>query len=504
LAALEQHVDNLKQKALRSGFVKLVGQGLNLILRFIFLFVFARLLNPSDFGLIGMVTAVTGVYQLFTSAGLSTATIQSANVTDHQLSALFWINVLVGVALTLLCMATAPFVVTFYHEPRLFWVTMAMSIGFLFTSLGVQHNALLQRQMRYPAIVAIEIVSQIMGSGIGVAMAASGYGYWSLVATAIVPSAFSTVGTWVVARWIPGRPNWPSGIGSMLWFGGTVTLNGLVAYIAYNLDKILLGRVWGANAVGIYGRAYFLIEVPTSSLNFALGSVTFSTLSRLQGDPERLKSYFLKSYSVLVSITLPITLFCAIFSSEIISVALGPKWAEAAIIFRLLAPTIAVFGMINPLYWFLLAVGLQRRSLNIAFFIAPWVTAFYLVGLPYGPRGIAAAFSAAMILFLIPCLIWCLHGTIISMRDLLKAISRPLLSSIASGICGIILLHLVENWLQPLTTLLLGGAVTAISYAIFLLFILGQKNFYHDLLKSLLGGSATQTPIAPGAFGPND
>jgi PST family polysaccharide transporter len=334
-------------------------------------------------------------------------------------------------------------------------------------------------------------------------MAALGYGYWSLVATAIVPSALASVGAWVVARWLPGVPRRARGVGAMLWFGSTVTLNGLVAYIAYNMDKILLGRVWGANAVGIYGRAYFLIDVPTSNLNYALGTVTFSTLSRLQDDPARLKSYFLKSYSLLVSVTLPTTLFCAMFSNEIIRVALGPKWGEAATIFRLLAPTIAVFGMINPLYWFLLAVGLQRRSLNIAFFIAPWVTVFYLIGLPYGAHGVAAAFSAAMALFLIPGLIWCLHGTIISLRELLGSISRPFFSALVCGGCGLAFNQIVGDGLEPFIKLIIGGGVMVVSYLGFLLFVLGQKDFYHDLIKSLLGATTTPGPITGEDLGPD-
>src|SRR5262245_52163841 len=105
-----------------------------------------------------MVTAVTGVFQLFASAGLSTATIQSAEITSEQLSALFWVNIVIGIALTLLCMATAPVVVLFYNEPRLFWVTVAMSTGLLLTAMGIQHNALLHRQMRYFAVVIIEVV----------------------------------------------------------------------------------------------------------------------------------------------------------------------------------------------------------------------------------------------------------------------------------------------------------------------------------------------------------
>ena len=273
---------------------------------------------------------------------------------------------------------------------------------------------------------------------------------------------------------------------SMLRLGATVTLNGVVVYIAYNLDKVLLGRFWGADALGIYGRAYTLIEIPTASLNYAIGGVTFSALSRLQDDHVRLRSYFLKGYSVVVSMTLPTTVFCALFADELILIALGAKWQEAAVIFRFLAPTILVFGMINPLYWFLLSVGLQRRSLNIAFFIAPWVTAAYLIGLPYGAEGVALAFSVAMTLFLAPCLVWCVHGTVISAGALFKAVSQPFLSACAAGIVAYVFHASTAHSLNPAVMLLLGGGIMLAVYLWVLLFVLGQRDFYLDLVNGLL------------------
>ena len=219
----------------------------------------------------------------------------------------------------------------------------------------------------------------------------------------------------------------------MLRFGGTITLNGLVVYVAYNLEKVLLGRFWGPDALGIYGRAYQLINIPTDNLNSAIGGVAFSALSRLQHDPVRLKSYFLKGYSLVISLTIPITIFCALFADDIVLVILGPKWTEAAVIFRLLTPTVLIFGMINPFSWLLLSIGLQGRSLAIALVIAPLVITAYVIGLPYGPRGIAFAYSAAMTLWLVPHIAWCLYGTMISPWDLLLPLSRPFLSGIVAA-----------------------------------------------------------------------
>ena len=351
-------MDDLKAKAVRGGFAKLCGQVANFALRIASVAILARLLDPEDFGLVAMATVVTGVYGLFSTAGLSSATVQQATITDEQISTLFWINLAVGILLALLSAASASALVAFYHEPRLYWVTIAIGFGFVLNGAGVQHSALLERQLRYVALTVIDLVSQIGGIVVALWMALAGLGYWALVAAAIVSPAISTVCVWLTTAWIPGAPRWGRDTLPMLRFGGTITLNSLIVYVAYNFDKILLGRFWGAEALGIYGRAYQLVTIPTSNLNSAVGGVSFSALSRLQHDPDRLRNYFLKGYSLVVSLTIPTTIFCAMFSNDIVLVILGPKWMEAAMIFRLLAPTVLIFGMINPLGWLLFV----RRS----------------------------------------------------------------------------------------------------------------------------------------------
>ena len=192
----------------------------------------------------------------------------------------------------------------------------------------MQHLALLQRQLRYVALAAIEFSCQLTSFGIGICIAIAGYGYWALVAATIALPATLTVSVWVATAWIPGRPRRNVGIWSLLHFGGTITLNGVISYMTYNFDKFILGRVWGVTALGNYGVASQLINIPTSNLNMAIGGVLFSALSRLQDDAARFKNYFLKSYSLIVSMTLPVTIFSAVFAEDIIFVILGPKWAD--------------------------------------------------------------------------------------------------------------------------------------------------------------------------------
>ena len=476
---------DLKDRIIRGGFAKVCSQAANLLLRMGSLMVLGRLLSPKEFGLVGMVTAIVGVLNLFKDFGLSTATIQRTSVTEQQTSTLFWINIVVGGILGLLSLAIAPAVAAFYHEPRLIGVTAVLGAGFLFNAAGVQHSALLQRQMRFTTTATIDIFSLTISIAVGIGMALKGFGYWSLVGMTVTLPLVCTICMWLATGWVPGMPKRRVGIRSMMRFGGTLTLNGLVVYVAYNLEKVLLGRFWGAETIGIYGRAYQLITIPTDNLNSAIGGVAFSALSRIKEDQPRFKSYFLKGYSFVVAMTIPITLFCALFAHDMISVVLGQKWMEAVPIFRLLAPTILIFALINPMAWLLFSLGLVGRSLKIALVLAPLVITGYLVGLPYGPKGIALAYSTVMTLWVVPHIAWCVRGTVISLRDIFDAVRRPLVSSVVAATLAFGLQLFFGSLLTPLPRLVLGSAILFGTYAGMLLYVMGEKTFYINLLRGL-------------------
>lgn len=478
-------MQDLKQRTIRGGLARLVAQGANFAIRLASLMVLARLLGPNDYGLVGMVTAFTGVLSLFRDFGLSSAAIQRTTVTEEQISTLFWINLLVGALLGLLALAMAPAIAKFYHEPRLVAVTAVLAVGFLFNAAGVQHSALLQRQMRFTALSVINTVGLIVGTVIAIGGAKTGYGYWALVAMMVISPLTSTIGFWLATAWIPGRPHRRAGIRSMMRFGGTLTLNGLVAYVAYNFEKVLLGRYWGADAIGIYGRAYQLVNIPTDNLNSAVGEVAFSALSRVKDDANRLRNYFLKGYSLVLALTIPITVVCTLFAGDVILVVLGPKWTEAVPIFRLLAPTILIFALINPLGWLLFSLGLVERSLKIALVFAPLIIVGYILGLPYGPKGVAFAYSAVMMLWVIPHIAWCIHGTVISFRDILLAASRPVASSIVAGGLALGIRLVYGHLLFPVPRLVLESTVLLVTFFGLLFFFGGQKSFYLDLLRGL-------------------
>ena len=474
---------DLRERAIKGAFARLCAQSANLALRVGSLAILARLLNPKDFGLVGMVAVLTGVLNLFRDFGLSAATVQHAIVTEEQTSTLFWVNMLVGLVLAGAAVGMAPAVAAFYHEPRLYWVTIIMASSFLFNAAGIQHSARLQRQLRFTTLSVIDTGSWLVSTVVAVAAAKAGYGYWALVAMTVTLPLVATIAFWAATAWVPRLPSRGAGIRPMLHFGSKITANGLIVYLASNFEKVLLGRYWGADAIGIYGRAYQLIRIPTDTLNGAVGEVAFSALSRLQDDAARLRSYFLKGYSLVLALTLPATFACCIFATDLIGVFLGPKWGSAAAIFRLLTPTILVFAIANPLSWLVQAIGMVGRGVKMSLVIAPLMIASYLIGLPYGPKGMAWAYSSVMVLWLLPVVVWSLYRTPISIRDVAVTVSRPLLSSVVSAVAalGVCSMHSMSHWAR----LSVGGIVLTATYLTIMLYVMGQKTFYFDLVQKM-------------------
>jgi len=475
----------VRDQAIRGGAARIGAQMAQVLVRLGTLVILARFLNPSDFGLVGMVTAITGVLSIFRDFGLSTAAIQRASITDSQASTLFWVNLAFGAALWVLTSACAPLLVQFYREPQLLSVTLVLAASFPITAAGVQHGVRLQREMRFESLAAIDVVSLLTSSAVGIALAISGLGYWALVGWSLALVSCNTMGVWLLSAWVPQRPARDADIGSLVRFGGKVTLNSAIVYIAYNLDKILIGRVWGATALGTYGRAYQLISLPTDNLIGAIGGVAFAGLSRVSHDQSLLRSYFLKGFKIILSVIVPIAAFFLVFAEELVWILLGPKWNEVVPIFRLLIPTLLVLAIINPPGWLLFALGMIGRSLKIGIVIAVLVITAVVIGLPHGPQGVALGLSTALMLWVVPHIFWSVKGTNVSPSDLFRQMAMPLLAGAIATLVAIGLAWFLGEFLTPVWRALLGGAVLLATYLAVLLYPTRDRDFYVGLFSAL-------------------
>ena len=430
------HAD-LKGRSVRGGLVTLLSQGVQFVMQSVATVVLARLLAPADFGIVAMVTAITGLAMAFADFGLSEATIQQKEINHAQVSTLFWINVAIGIGLTAITAAIGPLLARFYREPRLLDITLVLSLAFLIGGLKVQPNALIRRQMRFSVLAIRDIISYFIAVPVAIVMAAQGYGYWALVALPLTLNFVQMVISWLVVKWIPGPPSQSAQIASMIKFGGNVSASYLVLNLNRSLDNILVGWYWGATPLGLYSRAYNLLMLPVRQLSGPAGSVAIPSFSRLQDNPERFARYFLAVVSLLAWITAPVFGFLFVAAKPVIVLILGSKWVDAAPVFQILVISALGQLLLEATVWLFVSRGQSNRLLQVLLAISPILALTYAMSLPYGISRVALSGSIVLVALLPWVLSFSFRGTKLSLlrlgRTLVFPLSLCLLSILASN-----------------------------------------------------------------------
>jgi O-antigen/teichoic acid export membrane protein len=424
---------DLRGRSVRGGAVTLAGQAGKFVITLASMAVLARILTPEDFGLIAMATVVIGFTSVFKDMGLSMATVQRTDVRHTQVSTLFWLNVIASVAIAAATAAAAPLLAWFYKEPRVTAVTLALAATVLIGGFAIQHQALLRRQMRFGALAFVEIASLVLAGAGAIASALAGHGYWALVVLAVVREIAAVCLMWITCRWRPDRPVRRSGVRSLVSFGAHLSGFNVLTYVSRNIEKMLIGWYWGPGPVGLYNNADRILLLPLQQINTPLTSVAVPALSRIQNDLERYRSYYRRGVLLTVTAAMPIVVFLFVAADKAVLVFLGGQWAEAVPIFRALGPA-AFIGTFNVATgWVFVSLGTTRRQFHWGLFSTAVTVLAYVIGLPWGPIGVALGFSATFVVLRIPSVLYCFRGTPLKMKDLGGAIWRPAFSSVAAG-----------------------------------------------------------------------
>ncbi|MDO3379728.1 lipopolysaccharide biosynthesis protein [Geoalkalibacter halelectricus] len=445
---------DLKKRSLRSGAVTMSSQGAKFVIQIGSTMILARILTPDDYGMMAMVVAITGFAGLFINLGLSTAVVQRAEINHAQVSTLFWINAGIGVLVTLIVASISPFVAWFYKVPELSAIVLALSLNFFINGLGVQHQALLNRQMRFVAIAVIQVVAMLSGIGVAIFAAVKGFGYWSLVFNSLTASVVMVGGGWIASRWRPGLPKRDAGVGEMLRFGSDIVGFNIINYFSRNLDNVLIGRYHGSGALGFYSKAYQLLMMPITNLRDPLNKVAIPTLSRLQNEPMQYRNYYLKLLSILAFLSIPLVTFMFVCSDRIISLVLGSQWIATSNLFKILAVAGLIQTVSGTRGLVLLTSGKSRKYLYLGAAIAVVTCLAFIIGVPWGATGVASAYAISNFLVLYPSLVYSFQGTPVQVRDFFMTIYKPLAAGIGMGLVCFYLLRVLDNFSDPISLLI--------------------------------------------------
>ena len=430
------HAD-MERRATRGAIAMLLARGFGAVVAIGAAAILARHITPDEYGLVAMALAAIALGRAFEEIGLGDATVQRAQVTDAQISALFWLNTAVGVTLSIAFALSAPLVAKFYARDDLAPIALALSPVFLFAALGAQPRAILRRHFRFRALALAQGASLALGAAAGIVAALAGLGAWALVAQSLIQAATlcagAWIGAWTACRWIPSAPTRADGLAPLLRFGLHVTATQLLTRFARNIDNILIGRFVGPVALGLYDRAFQLMSLPATQFNQPISNAVIPALSRLQHNPDAFRKLYRSGAEVVASVASPIAVFSAAAAPAIIGTVLGPTWLDAAPLLRALAPTGLMVSLNIGTAWAYQSLGRSGRQLRWSLFGTAVTTAAIAAGLPWGALGVAIAVSIARVSLRPFAVAYCFRDTFLRPSDLFESAWRPATAALVGG-----------------------------------------------------------------------
>ena len=419
---------------MRSSLFVMSGSVLSMLISIGSTAILARLLIPEYFGLIGMVMALTTIFERFKELGLHTATVQRKDISYEQITNLFWINAVFGILITILLCILAQPVAWFYGDDRLIWITIAISSSFLFSGLMIQHRAILTRQMKFGQITTVEIGSAFISIIIAIVLALKGYGYWALVWREILRNLLMAIGFWIFSQWIPGMPVRNSKIGDMIKFGRDISGFNLIYYFSTTFDQVLIGKFLGATMVGLYRQASQLILLPLSYMTYPVQSVAEPALSLLQNNDEKYRLYYRKIIQLVGFVSIPLMCYILICSRDIILLLLGDQWLDAVGIFRILVLAYFLRPVMSTTGFVLITRGETKKYFYMGLFSSILLILGISFGIVWGAIGVAFGILISRLVFYYPMLWYTFKDSPISIRLFLQAILPSFIPSLIMAI----------------------------------------------------------------------
>ena len=436
----------LRDTVVKGSLAQLIAQGLGFGLSMLNVIVLARLLTPYDFGLVDMVAVVISFLAMFKDAGLSVATIQKDKINSEQISTLFWINSIISLGLTIIVLASSPFVALFYEKSELTAVTAALSVSFVIQGVTIQHSALLRRHLKFVTLAGINIIVQIFGIIVAIVLAYWGFRYWALVLSSLARDLIYLTLIFYSCPWFPRKMEMGSGVRDMLKAGGFITGSNFVGYLSRNSDTILIGKFIGAEAVGLYSRAFTLLTRPLSQIRSPLTSLALPILSSLKNDHERYRSYFRQLLDISITLALPISVYCFLESEFLIRLLLGTKWMAAVPVFRILSVGGVFVAISGAPGLVMMSYGYMKRYMYLTFVVVGVTVLSYIVGIFFGIIGVATGYVFANSIIMIPLIYYGFKGTPITIELVIKAIAGPLFAVLAAGFSAyLFIIYYSEN-----------------------------------------------------------
>ncbi|MCF2908843.1 MOP flippase family protein [Pseudoalteromonas sp. DL2-H2.2] len=445
------------------------------ILQLLQLSILARYLEPVDFGLMAILMVVIGFSQAFMDMGVSSAIIHRQKISKSQLSSLYWLNILSGALLALIIVILAPLIASFYEEARLANLLMILSSVFLIVAFGNQYRVLCQKELLFNLMAKVEIISAVLSFIVAVYSAYSGWGVYALV-FAMLTQALTSSALFLYVGFekfhIPTLSYKHSELKGFYSFGLFQMGEKSVNYISANIDKLLISKMIGFQAVGFYNMAWQLIIFPLAKINPVVNKVAFPVYAKVQNNQDALNRYYSMSVKVLSLLTVPILVFLSFFANDIVLIFFGEGWEKTAILVTVLAFVGVGKALGNPGGALILALGRADIGFWWNVFWAITVSITLFVVLLYFKSVEAVAFSLLFLSVTVGVIWHILIAKIgrISYLGVFLHFVKVVVITVTIVWAAQLLVHLF-HFEAPIIRVLLAGIVCSILYTPYLLLV---------------------------------
>lgn len=328
--------ESLKQKTTKGLFWSSVERFSNQGMSFLFSVILARMLDPSDFGIIAMITIFFAVAQSFVDSGFSNALVRKTDRREEDLSTCFYFNIGVGIMAYIVLFLIAPLVASFYNQPILSPIIRITGLGVVLNSLCVVQQALFTIKIDFKSQAKVTLSATIISGIVGVVLAYQGYGVWALVWQGVVLSLVRMGLLWLMSKWRPKAGFSKDSFHYLFGYGSKLLASGLLDTIYNNIYPIVIGKFYSPAQLGNYSRALSFAQLPSSNITSILQRVTFPVLSTIQDDIPRLQANYRRLLKLSAFIIFPLMTGLAAVAFPMIRLILTPKWEGCSLYLQII------------------------------------------------------------------------------------------------------------------------------------------------------------------------
>jgi len=393
--------------------------------------VVVRLLTPADYGLLAMATVFVEFLTMLAQFGVGTAIVQAMELDDRKFRQMFGFVILVDLGIMILLVFGAPLIGVYFSEPRVVPIARALSLQFFFAIFATIPSAHLSRQLKFKVQSVVELSGGLAGGATTLVLALSGFGVWALVGGILTTAICRTVGLNIASPYF----GWPEfsfgGARQLLLFGRNVTLGRLLWFVYSQSDILVAGRLLGRELLGLYAVSMHLASLPVNKVSSTINDVSLPAFSMVQRDRKAFAGYFLMAVRQISLAAFPVLWGMSSIAPEVVSILLGEAWASATLPLQLIALIMPVH-MFGP-FMNTAAMGMGRsdiplKQVSLAVLI---MSPMFVLGSRWGPVGLAAVWVTMYPLVFIGGMKLFLPAIGLRISDMMGAMLRPALASLA-------------------------------------------------------------------------